>query len=152
MKKIQKQELTRGRYVQRSYEDTSLHIFNKEKGVYQYAVAARDRYDNTANLSDFVLCELDRYTIPYSIPSPFQEACDIFLDFPDTLQPLVTIFSLSGRKLIQFPAEDVSDRMVHWDGRDDAGEVVPPGLYLYRVEVELDHGDEVEVGAVGVAY
>ena len=39
-----------------------------------------------------------------------------------------------------------------WDGRNGAGELVPPGLYLYRIEVELDSGDEVEVGAVGVAY
>ena len=39
-----------------------------------------------------------------------------------------------------------------WDGTDDAGELVPPGLYLYRIEVELDRGDEVAVGVVGVAY
>lgn len=39
-----------------------------------------------------------------------------------------------------------------WDGRDTTGALVPPGLYLYRVEVELDRGSEVEVGAVGVAY
>lgn len=124
------QELTRGRYVQRLYQDTSLYIFNKERGLYQYAVAASDRYGNTANLSDFVRCELDRYTVPYSIPSPFQDACDIFLDFPDTLQPLVTIFSLSGRKLIQFPQEDVSDRLIHWDGKDDAGQEVGAGIYF----------------------
>ncbi|MFH1568134.1 MAG: discoidin domain-containing protein [Gemmatimonadota bacterium] len=39
-----------------------------------------------------------------------------------------------------------------WDGRNAAGELVPPGLYLYRVEVGLDSGDEVGVGVVGVAY
>lgn len=39
-----------------------------------------------------------------------------------------------------------------WDGRDGAGERVPPGIYLYRIEVELDSGDEVEMGTVGVVY
>ena len=39
-----------------------------------------------------------------------------------------------------------------WDGRNAAGERVPPGIYLYRVEVELDSGDEVEMGTVGVVY
>jgi len=39
-----------------------------------------------------------------------------------------------------------------WDGRNAAGELVSPGVYLYRIEVELDRGDEVEVGVVGVAY
>ena len=40
----------------------------------------------------------------------------------------------------------------YWDGRDGAGALVPPGLYLYRVEVQLDTGDEVSVGTVAVAY
>ncbi len=40
----------------------------------------------------------------------------------------------------------------YWDGRDGAGALMPPGLYLYRVEVQLDTGDEVSVGTVAVAY
>jgi len=40
----------------------------------------------------------------------------------------------------------------HWDGRGLSGSRVPPGLYLYRVEVELDSGDEARVGTVAVAY
>lgn len=39
-----------------------------------------------------------------------------------------------------------------WDGRDDAGERVAPGLYIYRVEVDLDTGDETRSGVVGVVY
>lgn len=138
------QDLSRGRYVQRLYQDTSLHIFNKERGIYQYAVVASDRYGNAANLSDFIQCELDSYAVPYSIPSPFQDACDIFLDFPDTVQPTVMIFSLSGRKLRQFPPEDISDRMVHWDGTDDAGRDVGAGVYF----VVLHGGSFNRIGKV----
>ena len=40
-----------------------------------------------------------------------------------------------------------------WDGRDDAGEVVPPGIYLYRIEVDTDRDREaVRLGLVNVAY
>ncbi|MEW6753311.1 MAG: discoidin domain-containing protein [Candidatus Latescibacterota bacterium] len=39
-----------------------------------------------------------------------------------------------------------------WDGTDEAGERVPPGLYLYRLEVDLDSGVEAQAGLVGVAY
>jgi hypothetical protein len=138
------QDLDRGRYVQRLYQDTVLHVYNKERGVYQYAVVASDRYGNAANLSDLVQCELERYAVPYSIPSPFQDACDIFLDFPDTVQPTVTIFSLSGRKLREFPPEDVTDRMIHWDGTDDAGRVVGAGVYF----VVLHEGAFTRIGKV----
>ena len=40
----------------------------------------------------------------------------------------------------------------HWDGRDDEGRLVPPGNYIYRVQVELDAGNETATGVVGVVY
>ena len=39
-----------------------------------------------------------------------------------------------------------------WDGKTDGGELVPPGIYLYRVVVDLDPDEEVASGVVGVAY
>ena len=39
-----------------------------------------------------------------------------------------------------------------WDGRSDSGELLPTGLYLYRVIVDLDPDDEIATGAVGLAY
>ena len=39
-----------------------------------------------------------------------------------------------------------------WDGTDDSGELLPPGVYFYQVEVEGDEGDERWVGTVGIAY
>ena len=39
-----------------------------------------------------------------------------------------------------------------WDGTDGTGNTVPPGLYLYRVEVGLDTGNEVRSGVIAVAY
>ena len=41
---------------------------------------------------------------------------------------------------------------VEWDGRDDAGELVPPGVYIARVRVVTDQGDFVQVQLVHVAY
>ncbi|MCY3735202.1 MAG: discoidin domain-containing protein [Gemmatimonadaceae bacterium] len=40
----------------------------------------------------------------------------------------------------------------YWDGRDDEGRLVPPGNYIYRVQVELDAGTETATGVVGVVY
>ena len=39
-----------------------------------------------------------------------------------------------------------------WDGRDDAGNLVPPGIYLFSVRVNLDGGDEAVSGVVHVVY
>jgi len=39
-----------------------------------------------------------------------------------------------------------------WDGRDDEGKLVPPGVYLVRVRVRTDSGTEVRVAPVSVVY
>ena len=41
---------------------------------------------------------------------------------------------------------------LEWDGRDDRGLLVPPGLYLYELRVEADEGLERRWGSVGVVY
>jgi len=39
-----------------------------------------------------------------------------------------------------------------WDVRDGGGQVVPPGIYLCRIKVEADDGDQDLVRLVHVAY
>ncbi len=41
---------------------------------------------------------------------------------------------------------------VTWDGRAENGEILPPGLYLYRLVVDLDPEAEAATGVVGIAY
>ncbi len=39
-----------------------------------------------------------------------------------------------------------------WDGTDDDGDLVAPGIYVYQVVVKSDSGDKVKTGTVVVAY
>ncbi|MEW6752632.1 MAG: gliding motility-associated C-terminal domain-containing protein [Candidatus Latescibacterota bacterium] len=39
-----------------------------------------------------------------------------------------------------------------WDGADQAGRPVPPGTYLYRLQVDAEQGSQSRQGLVGVAY
>jgi hypothetical protein len=41
---------------------------------------------------------------------------------------------------------------LRWDGRDDGGRLVPPGLYIYRFTTFGDGEDETQIGVVAVAY
>jgi hypothetical protein len=41
---------------------------------------------------------------------------------------------------------------VAWDGRDDRGDLVAPGIYLVRVEVNADTGRRARVLPLAVAY
>ncbi len=63
------------------------------------------------------------------------------------------LYDLSGRLVRQIAASSSSGRFTQtWNGRDEQGALVPPGLYLYQLAWDTDKGREVANGMVGVAY
>ena len=64
-------------------------------------------------------------------------------------EPDVEIFSLSGQ-LVR--AIEVADGVHTWDGRDQEGQLVPPGAYICQLRVSADAGDEVLHRIIDVAY
>lgn len=64
-------------------------------------------------------------------------------------EPDIEIFSLSGQLVRVLEAADG----VHaWDGKDQAGQLVPPGAYICQLRVSADAGDEVLHRIIDVAY
>jgi hypothetical protein len=101
-------------------------------------------------------------------PSPFTPNGDgindvVFFQFQvhelsEPRELAVTVFDLSGRVM-----RDLSNRSVirgvfgdaadlGWDGRDESGNLVPTGLYLYRISLQTDSGDEHRQGTLVVVY
>ena len=79
----------------------------------------------------------------------------------------VDLYDLRGRRVRRLePPSLIGGRYLHpglgaaesafspgfWDGTDDAGNLVPPGIYLFSVRAKLDDGDEAVSGVVHVAY
>ena len=122
--------LISGRYIRKGCPDTTIYVFNKLSGVYNYGVCARDIYNNEANLSEFVNIAISNYAVPYSIPNPFTENCEIILDYPDNVNPEVYIYSISGRLVKKFPSSAIINKRVFWDGKDNGNKPVGSGLYF----------------------
>ena len=66
----------------------------------------------------------------------------------------VEVRDLSGRRgtAILDAQAAAGPYALQWDARDERGDLVPPGLYLIRVAVEVDRGTFARMAAVGVAY
>ena len=64
------------------------------------------------------------------------------------------LYDLSGRRVRRaYEGMDGNGSYaLEWDGTDDQGLLVPPGLYLYELRVEADEGSERRLGSVGVVY
>lgn len=67
---------------------------------------------------------------------------------------LVEIYDVSGYRLRSLAGAAVLTGPVEkrWDGRDERGALVAPGVYIYRIQLEADEGIEEQLGTVAVAY
>ena len=67
--------------------------------------------------------------------------------------PRVEVFDLAGRKVAALaPGADGSQRLYTWDGHDADGATVAPGLYVLRINLRAEAGDDTVVRTVAVAY
>ena len=66
----------------------------------------------------------------------------------------VTLFNLNGREIREIGmASTAGELVVTWDGTDESGDLVPPGIYLYRLFVDSDTDERKEqLGTIAVAY
>ena len=66
----------------------------------------------------------------------------------------VTLYTLNGTRLRELTSSATSGaKTLVWDGRDESNNLVPPGLYLYRLFVDSDTDESKEkMGIVSVAY
>ena len=68
--------------------------------------------------------------------------------------PLVQIFDLAGRQITQLhPATAQGAAYTFsWGGRDIDGNMVPPGAYLYRIDLGAEAGEDTVLRTIAVAY
>ncbi|MDP6700392.1 MAG: gliding motility-associated C-terminal domain-containing protein, partial [Candidatus Latescibacteria bacterium] len=68
--------------------------------------------------------------------------------------PGVDIFDLAGRHIKRLsPADIRGDAYTFaWNGRDAGGTLVPPGAFLYRIDLGAEAGEDTALRTVAVAY
>lgn len=66
----------------------------------------------------------------------------------------VEVYALEGKRVWkqQLGNQGAGRHAVEWDGRDEGGRLVGPGVYLVRVQVHTDKGRVMRVRPVAVAY
>jgi hypothetical protein len=69
-------------------------------------------------------------------PNPFGSATTFYFNYPRVREATIKVFASSGelvRSLDMSPVPTLGFQ-AHWDGRNETGEELPAGTYLYRVE------------------
>ena len=76
------------------------------------------------------------------------------MEITATAQLRAEIHDLSGRhvRLLGEARQEIGRYALSWDGRDDSGRLLPPGIYLYRVAIATDGDTVANTGLLHLVY
>ena len=82
---------------------------------------------------------VDTFSISQNQPNPFNPSTTLRYAIPQGEGPVnvsIAIYDVRGRlvRSLVDDREDAGVHQVHWDGKDEQGEPVPSGIYLYRID------------------
>ena len=65
----------------------------------------------------------------------------------------LSVYDLSGALIFaRIESQELGYHELEWNGTDNQGGLVSPGMYIYRLEIDLDSGSQQRMGTIGVAY
>lgn len=75
------------------------------------------------------------YSLYQNFPNPFNPTTTIEYSLPSSERVQISIFNLAGQlvRTIGGELQTVGVHSVIWDGRDNAGKILPSGVYFYQI-------------------
>jgi len=76
------------------------------------------------------------FSLSQNLPNPFRHETEIRYTLPKEVKVKLVIYNVTGQKVRTLVSgkENAGYKSVRWDGRDDKGRRVSPGVYFYRLE------------------
>lgn len=73
---------------------------------------------------------------------------------PDPVPVALSIYRLDGTRVARFAVgeQGAGTQQILWNGRDDRGTILAPGLYLVEIALQREGTDSRQVRSVGIAY
>jgi hypothetical protein len=123
-------------------------------GTHTLNLKAWDVNNNSAeDYTEFVVASSAELALEHVLnyPNPFTTSTDFYFEHnkPDQmLEVLIQIFTVSGKLIKTISGNMISNGFkvgpINWDGRDDFGDRIGRGVYIYRLSVKTELGDTAD--------
>jgi hypothetical protein len=125
-----------------------------EPGPHTLTLKAYDVYNNPSSATlEFVVVKKEELALDHVLnyPNPFTTSTQFMFEHNQAetyLRVRIEIFTITGKlvKTIKTNAKTNGFRIepIHWNGRDEFGDKIARGVYVYKVSVENLQGESVE--------
>lgn len=123
-------------------------------GNHKIKVRAWDILNNVSEREiEFVVANEQQLTLDHVLnyPNPFTTNTDFFFEHNhpgEALDVLIQIFTIGGKVIKTISETQFMDgnrsNPIHWDGRDEYGDKIGKGTYIYRLRVRTSEGKTAE--------
>jgi hypothetical protein len=132
----------------------SYPFYDLEEGNHTLSLKVWDVYNNSEKSEiEFVVAKEENFTLDHVLnyPNPFTTRTEFYFEHNqlcDYLDVQIQVFTVSG-KLVKSINERVHSEGfrsagIVWNGRDDYGEKIGRGVYVYKLKVLNEGGEKVE--------
>ncbi len=142
-----------------SYQSGQLRyqLSRLDPGRYSIRVKAWDVHNNSGEgYTEFLVAESAELALRQVLnyPNPFTTRTEFMMEHNrpgDALQVVIEIFTVSGKRIKTLVQDVVTDGFridgIIWDGRDDFGDTIGRGVYVYKVAVRSQSDPSVRATA-----
>lgn len=132
-----------------SYKSGSLEFdfTNVPVGRHNLKLKAWDTYNNSSESSfefNVVSNSALQVTNVYNYPNPFRDVTAFTFqhNYPTDINVNIKVYTVAGRLIKQINRKNIPDKFVviNWDGKDEDGETLGNGVYIYKLIVESADG------------
>lgn len=124
------------------------------EGKHTLDVKVWDVYNNSSKAyTEFIVAKSAELALTHVLnyPNPFTTRTTFYFEQNQCCQSLqveLQIFTISGKLVRNFNqyiyAEGYRSNPIEWDGRDDFGDKIGKGVYVYKIRVKTDEGKTAE--------
>jgi len=111
---------------------------------------AWDTYNNSSSATiefDVSSSGVVQVTNVYNYPNPFKDntAFTFQHNYPEDINVKIKIYTVAGRLIKEIQQNSISDKFVviNWTGKDEDGETLGNGIYIYKLIVETADGSSI---------
>lgn len=134
--------------------DINYPMSELELGPHTVKVKAWDVLNNSGEaVTDFIVANSAELVIDhiFNYPNPFSTSTDFYFDHNQpnqVLDVIIQVFTVSGKHVKTIEDVVMSDgfrsQPIHWDGKDEYGDKIGKGVYVYKIKVRSAEGNVVE--------
>jgi hypothetical protein len=111
-------------------------VFTFSFGTYKISLRKISDFGTVTGVNDNPPSYPLSFNLEQNFPNPFNPETRIYFTVPTNSHVKIVIYNSLGQIVRRLVDENYSagQQIVNWDGRNDFGQVVPSGIYFYRMK------------------